>query len=391
MGVGCKKVPHGRSPLAEGAIELCPGIPIHPSMTVSVVVGTRPEIIKMAPVYFALKKARLKPQLVHSGQHYDYEMSEVFFDELKLPKPDVFLGIGSGSPGQQTGDAIIQFEREFKDSRPDCVLVEGDTNTVLAGAIAAMKLKIKVGHVEAGLRSYDLRMPEELNRRLTDHASDYLMAPTDDSVRILRGENVCGKIFKTGNTVIDATIRYLPTALRTSKAVRMVDNGPFALATLHRAENVDDPATLRSMVEILLKSPVRVVLPLHPRTDARLKETNLKDAVERSKNVTLLPPAGYLDMLALMKRSEFILTDSGGIQEEATSPVLRKQVFVLRESTERPEAVRAGYCKVVGTDSARVLRVIKAFSKNPKVSSKPCPYGKGDAGERIATALRDEL
>ena len=373
------------------SIELCPGIPIHLTMTVSVVVGTRPEIIKMAPVYFALKEARLGPLLVHSGQHYDYEMSQVFFDELRLPEPDAFIGIGSGSPGQQTGDAIIRFEREFEDVRPDCVLVEGDTNTVLAGAIAAMKQKIKVGHVEAGLRSYDLRMPEELNRRLTDHASDYLMAPTDDSVKILKGEKVWGKIFKTGNTAIDATIRYLPTALRTSKAAKMVGDGPFALATLHRAENVDDPATLHGLVEILTESPVQVVMPLHPRTDARLEEASLKDAVERSENVVLLPPAGYLDMLALMKRSAFILTDSGGIQEEATSPVLRKQVFVLRESTERPEAVRAGYCKVVGTDPVKVLRVIKSFSKNPKTCSKPSPYGKGDAGEKVARALKDEI
>ncbi|MGB2825620.1 MAG: UDP-N-acetylglucosamine 2-epimerase, partial [Thermoplasmata archaeon] len=169
-------------------------------MTISVVVGTRPEIIKMAPVYFALRKARLKPTLIHSGQHYDYQMSQVFFDELGLPKPEVFLGIGSGAPGKQTGDAIIKFEQEFAESRPDCVLVEGDTNTVLAGAIAAMKLRIKLGHVEAGLRSYDLRMPEELNRRLTDHASDYLFAPTVDSVRILKGEKVWGKIHRTGNT-----------------------------------------------------------------------------------------------------------------------------------------------------------------------------------------------
>jgi UDP-N-acetylglucosamine 2-epimerase (non-hydrolysing) len=391
MGVGCKKVPHGRSLLAEGAIELCPGIPIHPSMTVSVVVGTRPEIIKMAPVYFALKKARLKPRLVHSGQHYDYEMSEVFFDELKLPKPEVFLGIGSGSPGQQTGDAIIRFEREFEDSRPDCVLVEGDTNTVLAGAIAAMKLKIKLGHVEAGLRSYDLRMPEELNRRLTDHASDYLFAPTTDSVRILRGENVWGRIFRTGNTVIDATVRYLPKALRQSSILKMVEWDEFGLATLHRAENVDDRATLKQMVRVLLDSPIPLVLPLHPRTDARLKEAGLKESVERSENVLLAPPVGYFDMLALMSSAKFIITDSGGIQEEATSPAIKKRVFVMRKSTERPEAVRAGYCKVVGVDSKRVLSEVRSFVRCPQVRFRPCPYGKGDAAERIAAMLKRDL
>src|SRR4030067_1583112 len=188
-------------------------------MIVTVVVGTRPEIIKMAPLYFALKKTKLVPRLVHSGQHDDYSMSKIFFEELELPEPDAFLGVGSGSPGAQTGDAIIKFEAEFKTSPTGFVLVEGDTTTVLAGAVAAMKQHVRVGHVEAGLRSYDLRMPEELNRRLTDHASDYLFAPTDDSVKILKGENVWGTVFKTGNTVNDATLRYLPIAEKNTKAL----------------------------------------------------------------------------------------------------------------------------------------------------------------------------
>lgn len=360
-------------------------------MTISVVVGTRPEIIKMAPVYFALRKARLKPTLIHSGQHYDYQMSQVFFDELGLPKPEVFLGIGSGAPGRQTGDAIVKFEQEFAESRPDCVLVEGDTNTVLAGAIAAMKLRIKLGHVEAGLRSYDLRMPEELNRRLTDHASDYLFAPTVDSVRILKGEKVWGKIHRTGNTVIDATLRYLPKALKKSSILKNVEWDEFGLATLHRAENVDDKATLKQMVKVLLDSPIPLVLPLHPRTDARLKEFGLKESVERSENVLLVPPVGYFDMLALMSSAKFIITDSGGIQEEATSPAIKKRVFVIRKSTERPEAVRARYCKVVGVDSKRVLRELRSFVKSPQVRFQPCPYGKGDAAERIAAILRRDL
>ncbi|HIH02043.1 TPA: UDP-N-acetylglucosamine 2-epimerase (non-hydrolyzing), partial [Thermoplasmata archaeon] len=317
-------------------------------MSVTVVVGTRPEIIKMAPVYFALRKARMRPRLVHSGQHYDCKMSEVFFEELGLPEPDVFLGVGSSSPGQQTGDAIIKFEQEFSKSGTECVLVEGDTNTVLAGAIAAVKSGIRLGHVEAGLRSYDLRMPEELNRRLADHASDYLFAPTEDSVRILKGEKVWGRVFRTGNTVIDATMRYLPKAKRKSKVADLIGPAEFALATIHRAENVDNPATLKSLVDVLLESPLPVVLPLHPRTDSRLEAAKLKSSLERSENVTLLPPAGYFDMLVLMAKARLILTDSGGIQEEATSPVIRKRVLVVRDSTERPEAVRAGYCKVVG-------------------------------------------
>ncbi len=360
-------------------------------MVVSVVVGTRPEIIKMAPVYFALRKARLRPRLVHSGQHYDYRMSEVFFDDLGLPEPDSFLGLGSGEPGEQTGTAIIRFEKEFRESSPGCVLVEGDTNTVLAGAISAMKLRIPIGHVEAGLRSYDMRMPEELNRRLTDHASDYLFAPTKDSERILRGERVWGKVFRTGNTVIDATMQYLPKAERRSKVLEDVPWDRYALATLHRAENVDDRSTLRHMVKVLTESPLPVVLPLHPRTDKMLRKYSLKRRVESSDNVHLIPPASYLDMLVLMKNARFILTDSGGIQEEASSPAIRRKVFVMRLSTERPEAVRAGYCDVVGVDSSDVLEALRSFVADPVERFRPCPYGQGHAAEAIVKALRKEL
>ncbi|MBN1677273.1 MAG: UDP-N-acetylglucosamine 2-epimerase (non-hydrolyzing) [Candidatus Thermoplasmatota archaeon] len=360
-------------------------------MRTSVVVGTRPEIIKMAPVYFALEKARLGPRLVHSGQHYDYEMSKVFFEELELPEPVAFLGVGSGLPGQQTGDAIIKFEREFSEREPDCVLVEGDTNTVLAATIAAMKKHIKVGHVEAGLRSYDLRMPEELNRRLTDHASDYLFAPTEESVKTLRKEGVWGKVFKTGNTVIDATVKYLPKAMKRDKVMWDVPWKNFALATFHRAENVDDPKTLEGIVRVLCECPLPVVLPLHPRTDLRLRERGLKSVLEMSKNVELLRPAGYLDMLLLMKNSSFVMTDSGGIQEEVCSPAMKKKVFVIRKSTERPEAVRAGYAKVLGTNSKSILRELRRFAENPRTSFKPCPYGKGDSGQRIASILKKNL
>jgi len=241
------------------------------------------------------------------------------------------------------------------------------------------------------LRSYDLRMPEELNRRLTDHASNFLFAPTEDSVKILKGEGVWGKIFKTGNTIIDATLTYTPKALKNPKIMWDVPWGNFALSTLHRAENVDNPATLEHIVKVLVGCPLPVVIPLHPRTDLRLREYNLKDKLEKSSNVKLLPPAGYFDMLVLMRNSKFIITDSGGIQEEACSPVMKKRVFVMRKSTERPEAVRAGYCKVVGTDSVKVLRELRKFVDDPKVQFKPCPYGKGDSGDRIATILKKEL
>jgi len=366
---------------------------LHPAhrMFVSVVVGTRPEIIKMAPVYFALKKAKLVPRLVHSGQHYDYAMSKVFLEQLGLPEPDAFLGVGSGPPGQQTGEAIIRFEKEFHEQRPRCVLVQGDTNTVLAGAIASVKKHIPLGHVEAGMRSYDLRMPEELNRRLTDHASNYLFSPSYVSTDILKKEGVWGKIFRTGNTGIDAAVEYLPKAQKESQILWDVPWENFALATMHRAENVDDPKTLAHLVRVLTESPLPVVLPLHPRTDLRLKEAGLKVKIERCENLKLLPPVGYFDMLVLMHKSKFIITDSGGIQEEACAPVMKKRVFVTRLSTERPEAVTAGYCKVLGTDSTKILRELKRFMDDPKTAFKPCPYGKGDAGDKIAAALKKEL
>ncbi len=386
----CKKVPHRHGSPGDPNTVMS-GYPDAVPMTISVVVGTRPEIIKMAPVYFALLNSGLSPRLVHSGQHYDSELSQVFFEDLELPEPEAFLQVGSDSPGRQTGNAIVSFEQEFIDSNPDCVLVQGDTNTVLAAAVASMKLRVKLGHVEAGLRSYDLRMPEELNRRLTDHASDYLFAPTEESVRILKDERVWGKVFRTGNTVIDATIRYLPKALEGSKVLDDIPWDEFAVATLHRAENVDDRDTLANMARVLVECPVPVVLPLHPRTDGMLRRHSLMETVSTSKNIHITPPVGYFDMLALMKGSRFILTDSGGIQEEATSPVLQKMVFVMRTSTERPEAVRAGYCRVVGTDATAILGEVKSFLEGPAPSFGPCPYGDGRAAEAVASALQSEL
>ena len=208
---------------------------------------------------------------------------------------------------------------------------------------------------------------------------------------ILRKEHVWGKVYRTGNTVIDATVRYLPLALRRSKVMSEVPWDEFALATLHRAENVDDPGTLKGMVKVLRESPLPVVLPLHPRADLRLRESGLKAEVEASENIRLLPPAGYLDLLTLMRHASFVLTDSGGIQEEATSPVLNKRVFVMRLSTERPEAVRAGNCTVVGTHPANVLRALRSHVRAPRTRFAPCPYGKGDAAERIAAALRKDM
>ncbi len=349
--------------------------------TIHIVVGTRPEIIKMAPIVLEAKRRGLEFRFINTTQHYDREMSGVFFEGLGLPEPDYHLGIGSGSQAQQTAKAMVELERLFSRERPSVVLVEGDTNTVLAGALAAGKMGIAVGHVEAGLRSHDLRMPEEHNRRLTDHISSHLFAPTEGAVKNLVREDVWGKIYLTGNTIIDACLRYLPLAVKESDILSSITFEEFALATIHRAENVDNPTTLANLMEILEGCPLPVVLPAHPRTVQRLKEFGLLARALSCGNLQVIPPADYFAFLVLMHDAQFLLTDSGGIQEEASAPNIQKPVFVLRDSTERSEAVDAGYAQVVGTDPVYVLARLRTWSRwKPRG---PCPFGDGFAARRI--------
>ncbi len=361
-----------------------------PMNTTMVVVGTRPEIIKMAPVIRALQKNDLPFILVHCGQHYDYIMSQQFIKELELPTPDYSYKVKAYSQGVQTARIITHIERLLKKITPKLVLVEGDTNGVLATTLATVKLGIPVGHVEAGLRSFDLRMPEEHNRRLTDHASTYLFAPTKTAENNLKKENVWGKIYVTGNTVIDAVIQHLPIAEKKSNILKHVQFDRFALATAHRAENVDDPRVLKSFIEAFAEAPLPVVYPMHPRTKKRLRQNRLLHKVKSWKNVQILPPLGYFDFLVLMKKCEVILTDSGGIQEEATAPPIRKPVLVIRLSTERPEAVEAGFAEVVGTEKQNILETMKKALENRKKLPEKSPYGDGNAAEKIVKIVRKE-
>jgi UDP-N-acetylglucosamine 2-epimerase (non-hydrolysing) len=360
-------------------------------MKVAVVLGTRPEIIKMASIIKHLESGNHEYYVIHTQQHYDANMSQTFFDELGLPAADYCLSVGSGSQAQQTANAMVRLEEIYQKSSPDVVLVEGDTNTVLAGALSAAKLGIKVGHVEAGLRSYDRRMPEEYNRRLTDHVSDLLFAPTEHNSQILKKEDVWGKIFVTGNTVIDACIDYLPVAEEKSNILDELRLDDYVLVTAHRAENVDDPKTLKSFVRILTECPLPVVYPLHPRTAKMLKEHGLYQKLTEHNKVQLIDPVGYFDFLVLMKHSSFIMTDSGGIQEEATAPGIRKKVFILRNNTERPEAAEAGYAEIIGTDDEIVLKRIDKFIEEPDILVNPSPFGKGNAGEMILSILMKEF
>lgn len=355
---------------------------------VVVVTGTRPEIIKMAPIIRALKKAQLPHLFVHCGQHYDYNMAQQFIENLELAAPDHWLKIEAASAGGQTAEILLKMDELLGKAEASVVLVEGDTNTVLATALAANKRAIPIGHVEAGLRSYDLRMPEEHNRRLTDHISQYLFAPTEHAKANLQKEAVWGKIYLTGNTAIDAVKEHLPIAEKTSKIMQQIPFEAYALATAHRAENVDDPAVLESFMAVFEGSPLPIVYPMHPRTRKRLQENHLLSKIEQMSNVLILPPTGYLDFLMLMRHCKLIVTDSGGIQEEATAPSIRKRVLVIRLSTERQEAVEAGFATVVGTDKDRVLAAMNEAVTKKEALPTVSPFGDGNAAERTVEILK---
>ncbi len=351
------------------------------------IVGTRPEIIKMAPIMREFSARGREFTLVHTDQHYDQTLSGSFFEQLELPRPDHHLNVRSGTQAEQTARVLLALEPIMSELRPEVVLVEGDTNTVLGGGITAAKLGIPVGHVEAGLRSRDLRMSEEHNRRVVDHLSTHLFAPTQASAANLKREDVWGTTYVTGNTIIDALDIYLDRALSESRVNERIPFDRFVLVTVHRAENVDDPATLRKMVHILREVvPLPVVFPTHPRTVSRLISMGLYEDLKTDPRILLTEPLPYFDFLAAMQRCEYILTDSGGVQEEATHPRIRKPVIVTRLSTERPEAVDAGFSTVVGLDLRRIRDAIKGI--DPEGLPHRSPFGDGTAASRIADVIQ---
>ncbi len=352
------------------------------------VIGTRPEIIKTAPVIKEFEENRGIPcYVLHTGQHYSNTMSRTFFADMDLREPDENLHIGSGTHSEQTAKALIGIEKSLMRERPNVVLVQGDTNAVLSAALAAVKLHIPVAHIEAGLRSYDQRMPEEHNRRLTDHASKYLFAPTKRAAQILRQENVWGKIYVTGNTVIDALEMRLPAALNTPLPAVASSLDNFALLTLHRAENVDDPKILRGLIDGLNRLGDHIIFPAHPRTIARLNEFGLMDHLKSANAIHLIEPVGYLTFLHLMVACRYVLTDSGGIQEEVTAPSINKRVFVLRTSTERPEAIESGHAVVVGVNPDVFPELVIKGRDEGLDAERPCPYGDGTASKKIVDIL----
>lgn len=353
---------------------------------IGIVVGTRPEIIKMASIVRACIDRGAPYLLLHTGQHYSFEMDEVFFRELELPQPHHNLEVGSGSQVYQIAAITSGMAPVLERERPDVLLVEGDTNSVLAAGLTAHKLGIRVGHVEAGLRSYDRTMPEEINRILTDHLSDVLFAPTDRARRILMGEGIGeDRIHVTGNTVVDEVLRQRPRANVPGLLERFgVSPGRYALATVHRAENVEHEDRLRGIFGGLAEAGralgIPVLAALHPRTAKKVDALGLV----MDGSIRRLPPLGYLEFLGLHGEAALMLTDSGGLQEEACC--LRVPCVTLRDNTERPESVEAGANVLAGAESDTIVACARSMAARPR--DWPNPFGDGTSGARIVEILQ---
>jgi UDP-GlcNAc3NAcA epimerase len=343
------------------------------------IIGNRPQFVKAAAVSHRLRAVAAEV-LVHTGQHYDADLSQVFFDELDLPRPEHLLGLGGGTNTDQTARMLAALEPLLAAEAPDVVLVYGDTNSTLAGALAAAQARIPVAHVEAGMRSFDRAMPEELNRVLADHAADLLLCSSEGAAANLRDENVGGDVVVVGDVMVDVAQLLAPRARERTAVLEAcdVEPGGFLLATAHRAGNVDDPARLERLVGVLAAMPGPVVLPLHPRTRARLDAAGLLGELD---GVRLVPPLGYLDFTALLLHARAVLTDSGGVQKEAY--LAGVPCITLRDRTEWTETVVAGWNTLVDLDAGAALA---ALEREPP-SERPALYGDGHAGARVVEAL----
>ncbi len=374
-------------------------------MKIAIILGTRPEIIKMSSIIRECERCNIDHYIIHTGQHYSFEMDSVFFDELNLPAARYNLDVGSdqksslrsdhltfrssgvsGTHGRQTATMLAGIERILLDDTPDVVLVQGDTNTVLAGALAASKLGIHVGHVEAGLRSFDRTMPEEMNRVIVDHISDHLFAPTETSRQYLLDEGIPDeRIFVTGNTIVDAVHRNLEIAKGKVDVLERLDlfNGGYFLATAHRAENVDDPVRLGGILEgfrlVYEEFGMPVAFPAHPRTVKMISEFGF----DVPSGTRLIEPLGYLEFLQLERGARCVLTDSGGLQEEAC--ILGVRCVTLRDNTERPETVDVGVNVLVGCDGVKIVEGVRRMMECRDVCGDL--YGDGTASERIINII----
>jgi len=356
-------------------------------MRIAVVIGTRPEIVKMTPVIRELEARKADFFVLHTGQHYSYEMDQAFFERLELGPARYNLRVGAGTHAGQTARMLVGIEGVLQGEEPDIVLVQGDTNTVLAGALAAVKMHIAVGHVEAGLRSYDRAMPEEINRVLADHCSDYLFAPTEGSKQTLLGEGFPEEIIHvTGNTIVDAVYQHCHLARQKSTAMQDLglDPGEYVLVTLHRQENVDSATRFTSILEgldlIAAEHGLPVVYPVHPRSGEMMQRFNLTPA-----RVRLIDPLDFLDFLHLEMNARLVLTDSGGVQEETC--ILGVPCVTLRDNTERPETLEVGANVLAGTSPWAIAECARMMLNSGR--NWPNPYGDGHAAKRIISVLME--
>lgn len=358
-------------------------------MKIGIILGTRPEIIKLAPVVRICESKNLDYFILHTGQHYSINLDRLFFRELELPLPKYNLEVGSGSHGKQTGLMVQKIEEVLEKEKPTIVLVEGDTNTVLAGALAASKLGVEVGHIEAGLRSYDREMPEEINRVLADHVSNILFCPTEFSKKSALKEGISSsKIQVTGNTIVDSVLQNIHLSEQKSRILDRLGlaAGNYFLLTMHRQENVDDKEKLESVFIGLEKLyqiyGVPIIFPIHPRTKERVEKFGLSFPA----GLRVVEPVGFLDFLQLEAKARLILTDSGGVQEEAC--ILKAPCLTLRENTERPETLEAGANVLVGTNSIRIVEGAgKMLGKEKNWDN---PFGDGKAAERVIGTILNQ-
>ncbi|MDZ7289580.1 MAG: UDP-N-acetylglucosamine 2-epimerase (non-hydrolyzing) [candidate division KSB1 bacterium] len=357
------------------------------------VVGARPNFMKIAPLVDEMKKyEEIESILVHTGQHYDEGMSKFFFDDLGLPKPDIYLGVGSAGHGEQTGKIMIEFERVLQEHRPEVVIVVGDVNSTIACGLVAVKMGIRLAHVEAGLRSYDRTMPEEINRVLTDQISDYLFTTERSALRNLQREGIDQeKIFFVGNVMIDTLLKHRERAEQSRIMQELeVTAQRYGLVTLHRPSNVDAKENLAKILEALItvQQQLPLIFPVHPRTRKQLQVFGLEEKVQQARNLILTDPLGYLDFLKLMAHAKLVLTDSGGIQEETT--VLGVPCITMRENTERPITVEIGTNVVIGNSPERVIeeshRILAGHGKTGKLPE----LWDGHAAERIVRILLEK-
>ncbi len=356
-------------------------------MKIVAVTGARPQFIKAVVLSRVLRKV-FKEILVHTGQHYDVNMSQIFFDELKLPLPDYYLEVGSGSPAYQIGLMLERLEKVLVEEKPDLVLVYGDTNSTLAGMLAAVKLNIPVGHVEAGLRSFNRNMPEEINRLLTDRCSQYLFCPTLTAVDNLCKEGIVQGVYQTGDVMYDAALYFGIYSEKHSNILSYlgIESKGYCLCTVHRAENTDCKERLQSIVHALIEAKEKIVFPVHPRTQKALEQYGFIDQLKSAKNILLLDPVGFLDMIQLEKNAKKILTDSGGVQKEAY--FYQVPCITLREETEWIETVQDSWNVLVGVNKGKILHTIETFSPQSKQRKF---FGEGNAGEQIRDIIVKEF